>query len=320
MWLTHRFGGMIVRMTRGVGLLCLALSATGMAAPPPARIDQMAWLAGPWREQGTSDRIDAFLLPPEAGSMAGVFRRVRGGQVTTYAFAVVEQAGDSLVLRTRTFDSTLRGRQSQDAPGPQELVSISPGEIRFEKASVRRVPEGLELSAGVLHVRMSRVPAPAASVVSAPPEGEPVVQAPPGHQPPPARIGAASWLEGDWVGQGLGGTSEEAWLGPFAGSMGGVYRGTRDGRITFFELTTLVEWGSSLLFRVKHFEPDLRGWEPQEKTVDFPLVRLAPGALFLSGMTYRRTANGLESWVIIGQKDGGTRPERFLYRPRAPRQ
>ena len=36
----------IVHMTRGMSLLCLALSATGMAAPPPARIDQMAWLAG----------------------------------------------------------------------------------------------------------------------------------------------------------------------------------------------------------------------------------------------------------------------------------
>jgi len=307
-------------MTRGVRLLCLALSATGMAAPPPARIDQMAWLAGQWREQGTaSDRIDAFLLPPDAGTMAGVFRRVRGGQVTTYAFAVVEQAGASLILRTRTFDSTLRGRQSQEAPGRQGLVSIGPDEIRFEKARVLRIPEGFELFAGVLHVRMSRAAASTVPVVSPPPEGEPVVQATPGSTPPPARIDAASWLEGDWLGQGLGGTSEEAWLAPFAGSMGGVYRGTRDGRVTFFEITTLMEWGTSLLFRVKHFAPDLRGWEPQERTVDFPLVRAAPGVLFLSGMTYRRTADGLESWVLIGEKDGGIRPERFLYRPQAAR-
>lgn len=305
-------------MTRGVGLLCLALSSTAAAAPPPARIEEMAWLAGQWREQGTSDRIDAFLLPPSNGNMVGVFRRVRGGQVTTYALATVDQVGRSLVLRSRTFDSTLRARQSQDAPGAQDLVSLSPGEIRFEKASVTRTPDGFEMFAGVLHVRMSRVPPSTGSVVSAPPDGEPVVQATPGSKPPPARIGAAAWLEGDWVGHGLGGTSEEAWLAPFAGSMGGVYRGTRDGRITFFEIATLVEWGPSLLFRVKHFAPDLRGWEPQEKTVDFPLVRFAPGALFLGGMTYLRTTEGLESWVLIGQKDGGIPTERFLYRPRAP--
>src|SRR5512133_457333 len=104
-------------MTRRLSLLCLLLSATGTAAPPPARIDEMAWLAGQWREQGTSDRIDAFVLPPSNGNMVGVFRRVRGGQVTTYALATVDQVGRSLVLRSRTFDSTLRARQSQEAPG-----------------------------------------------------------------------------------------------------------------------------------------------------------------------------------------------------------
>ena len=250
--------------------------------------------------------------------MIGVFRRVRGGQVTTYALAVVEEAEGSLILRTRTFDSTLRGRQSQEAPAAQKLASISPGEIRFEKAWVNRSAEGLEIFVGVLHLRMSRVTATTAAVVSAPPRGEPVVQASPGSKPPPARIDAAAWLEGDWVGHGLGGTSDEAWLAPFAGSMGGVYRGMRDGRVTFFEDRDAGGVGSVVALPGEALRPDLRGWEPQEKTVDFPLVRVAPGALFLGGMTYLRTADGLESWVLIGQKDGGVRPEQFLYRPRAP--
>ena len=48
------------------------------------------------------------------------------------------------------------------------------------------------------------------------------------------------------------------------------------------------------------------------------MVRAAPGALYLDGMTYRRTEEGLESWVVIGLKDGGVRAEKFLYHPRAP--
>jgi len=40
--------------------------------------------------------------------------------------------------------------------------------------------------------------------------------------------------------------------------------------------------------------------------------------LYFDGLTYRRTADGLEAWVVIGMGDGGTRPERFLYAPRAP--
>jgi hypothetical protein len=119
-------------------------------------------------------------------------------------------------------------------------------------------------------------------------------------------------------GNGPGGTFEEAWLAPLAGNMTSVYRAMRDGRVSFFQIVTLVEAGQSLAVRLKHFAPDLRGWEPKDKSVDFNLVRTAPGALYLDGMTYRRTQEGVESWVLIGLGDGGVRPERFPYHPRAP--
>ncbi|RPH71560.1 MAG: hypothetical protein EHM78_06880 [Myxococcaceae bacterium] len=305
-------------MSRCTGAFFFMLSATVLAGPPAARIDQMAWLAGQWRGEGTpTDRIDAFVLPPSGGGMVGVFRRVRGGEVTTHAIAYVTEESGSLVLRSKLFDSALRGRESQDAPRPQALESISPTEVRFEKAWVIRRDAGIQLFASVLNVRMSRVASPATSVVAGPPRGEPVVRASPGSTPPPARIGSGAWLEGAWVGTGLGGTSEEAWLAPLAGNMASVHRGMRDGRVTFLEIVTLVEAGQSLAIRLKHFGPDLRGWEPKEKTVDFNLVRTEPGALYLDGMTYRRTPEGLESWVL-GPGDGGVRPERFLYQPRSP--
>jgi hypothetical protein len=250
--------------------------------------------------------------------MVGVFRRVRGGQVTSHALASVTEEAGSLVLRSKLFDSALRGRESQEAPSPRKLESISPKEIRFEKAHVIRNETGFELFAGVLDVRMSRVAAPATPVISVPLQGEPVVRATPGSSPPPARIDAGAWLEGDWVGSRPDGTSEEAWLAPLAGNMVSVSRGMRDGRVDFFEVVTLVEAGQSLAIRLKRFAPDLRGWEQKEKTVDFNLVRAAPGALYFDGMTYRRIPEGLESWVIIGLKDGGVRPEKFLHHPRSP--
>jgi len=306
-------------MTGAARLVCLLVSTTAMAGAPSARADQLGWLAGQWRGEGPpSDRIDAVILPPANGGIVGVFRRVRGGQVTTLALASVAEDGGSLVLRTKLFDSDLRGRDAQDAPRRQELVSIKPSEVRFERAWVSGRPEGIEVTAGILHVRMSRVATPVAAVHAGPLHGEPVVRATPGTTPPPARIAAASWMEGDWVGGGLGGTSEEGWMPPLAGTMASVYRGMRDGRVTFFEIVTLVEDGQSLKLRLKHFHPDLSGWEAPERTVDFPLVRTGPGALFLDGMSYRRVPGGLESWVIIGLRDGGTRAEKFLYRARSP--
>ena len=313
-----RFGESSLPMSRCTGAFSFLLSATVLAGPPAVRIDQMAWLAGQWRGEGTpTDRIDAFVLPPSGGGMVGVFRRVRGGEVTTHAIAYVTEESGSLVLRSKLFDSALRGRESQDAPRPQALESISPTAVRFEKAWVIRRDAGIQLLASVLNVRMSRVASPATSVAAGPPRGEPVVRASPGSTPPPARIDSGAWLEGAWVGTGPGGTSEEAWLAPLAGNMASVHRGMRDGRVTFFEIVTLVEAGQSLAIRLKHFGPDLRGWEPKEKTVDFNLVRTEPGALYLDGVTYRRTPEGLESWVL-GPGDAGVRPERFLYQPRSP--
>lgn len=304
-------------MSRRIGVLCILLSSTVSAAAPSARIDQMAWLAGQWRGEGPpTDRIDAFVLPPSGGGMVGVFRRVRGGEVTTHALAYVSEEGGSLVLRSKLFDSALRGRESQDAPRPRKLESISPTEVRFEKAWVQRREAGIRLVAGVLDVRMSRVAIPPASVVATAPGGDSIVRASPGRSPPPARIDAGTWLEGDWVGSGPGGTAEESWLAPLAGNMAAVHRGMRDGRVTFFEILTLAEAGNSLAIRLKHFGPDLRGWEAKEKTVDSHLVRAEPGALFLDGMTYRRSPEGLESWRLVGLTDGGVSPERLLYRPR----
>lgn len=41
-------------------------------------------------------------------------------------------------------------------------------------------------------------------------------------------------------------------------------------------------------------------------------------ALQFDGLTYRRTAGGIESWVLVGPGDEGTRSERFRYAPRTP--
>ena len=145
-----------------------------------------------------------------------------------------------------------------------------------------------------------------------------MLQAAPGASSPPARISAAAWLAGDWTGQGLGGVAEEAWLAPAPASVAGVFRATRGGQVTFYELMTVVEAGGSLVFRLKHFAPDLRAWESPERAVDFALVRASRSALQFDGLTYRRTDGGLESCVLVGLGDGGTRSERFAYGPRTP--
>jgi hypothetical protein len=307
-----------------VPALCLLLlGAPVLGSPPRTDLEPLRWLAGEWQGDGPAGHIDAFWLPPAAGTMAGVLRRIREGRVLGYTIATLTEQDGSVILRFKRFDASLAGREAQDTPAPRQLVAISEAEVVFEGIRVRRAGESITLEpdrAGERpeQVRLNHLVRRRATVTPSPDGGPPVLQAVPGSDAPAARSSAMDWLSGNWTGQGLGGVSEEAWLLPAAGSLAGVYRGSRGGQVSFYELMTVVEAGGSLVFRLKHFAPDLRGWESPERAVEFPLVRAVRSGAYFDGLTYRRTAAGLESWVLIGLGDGGTRPERFLYAPRAP--
>ena len=310
-------------MTSRVSFLCLLVASAAVASPPRSDLEALGWVAGEWQGDGPTGRIDAFWLPSGAGTLVGVLRRIREGRVLGYAIATVTESDGSLFLRFKRFDARLAGRESQEPATPRRLVSLSDTEVAFEGIRLRRSGDGIVLELDrpgerPEQARLARVVRKRPSVPPSAAESPPVFHAPPGADVPAARASDAAWLAGDWVGQGLGGVSEEAWLLPAAGSLAGAYRGSRGGQVTFYELMTVVEAGGSLSFRLKHFAPDLRGWESPERAVEFPLVRATRSALYFDGLTYRRTAEGLESWVVIGMGDGGTRPERFLYTPRAP--
>ena len=97
-----------------------------------------------------------------------------------------------------------------------------------------------------------------------------------------------------------------------------MYRGTRGGQVTFYELMTVVEAGGSLRSGSSTSRPTSAAGSPPSGPWTSRWSARARSALYFDGLTYRRTTEGIESWVLIGLGDGGTRPERFLYAPRAP--
>ena len=135
-----------------------------------------------------------------------------------------------------------------------------------------------------------------------------------GQQSPPATIADMSWMVGSWTGNALGGVTEEAWAAPAGGSMVGMFRLTKNGKPVFYELTTLTEEGGSLIMRLKHFNPNMTGWEEKDKTVDFKFVGKKDGLIHFEGMAFKPEGkDGFTVYLAIKYKDGSIREEAFRY-------
>ena len=135
---------------------------------------------------------------------------------------------------------------------------------------------------------------------------------------PAATLADAAWLEGAWAGEGIGGApAGEAWSAAAGGQMvGHFWQATGDGGVMFYEIITLGPDGQgSLVMRLKHFGPDLAGWEAQEAVAAevFPLTAIAPGRLEFSGLVYALQDDGsLLVSVVVGTANG--RQDRLEFR------
>ena len=137
-----------------------------------------------------------------------------------------------------------------------------------------------------------------------------------GDQPsPPATLADIAWLQGRWVGDGLGGVSEEVWSPPDGGVMMGMYRLLKDGKPVFYEFLMLAEENGSLVMKLKHFNPDFSGWEEKAGFVTFKLAAVEPRAVHFSGLSYLREGDEeLRIYLLLKDKDGKVREELFKMR------
>ena len=103
-----------------------------------------------------------------------------------------------------------------------------------------------------------------------------------------ATIEDAAWLAGRWVGTGFGGQMEETWAPPVGGQMVGHFRYWRDGEPQFYEFLMMDVVAGGVRMRVKHFNPDMVGWEDKDGWVEFEPISVGPDALIFNGLAIRR--------------------------------
>ena len=132
---------------------------------------------------------------------------------------------------------------------------------------------------------------------------------------PPATLTSFTWFEGAWAGTGLGGTCEEAWSRPAGGAMMGMFRFLKGNAVVFYEFLTLVEQNGTVVLKLKHFNPDLTGWEEKAHFVTFRLLKLTPTEAFFEGLTFRRVGDDrMQIFLALRDRvDGTVREEEFAY-------
>lgn len=131
---------------------------------------------------------------------------------------------------------------------------------------------------------------------------------------PVAAVPDLGWLAGHWRGPALGGISEEVWSAPEANSMMGMYRLMKDGDVVFYEILSIQPDGGSLVLALKHFNPDLTGWEEQNEVRRFRLLKLTPDEAYFEGMTFRRLGpDRLLVQVAMEHADGTATEADFPY-------
>lgn len=130
-----------------------------------------------------------------------------------------------------------------------------------------------------------------------------------------ATLADASWLQGYWKGEGMGGQCDELWSGPAAGAMVGTFRIIKNDKLLFSEYMMLVEDQGSLVLKIKHFDPEMKGWEEKDKFLTFPLVKVEKDAVYFSGLTYRKNADGSLTIYLAMKRPTGLTEEKFQFKP-----
>lgn len=89
-----------------------------------------------------------------------------------------------------------------------------------------------------------------------------------------ATVEQLAWMVGRWAATEDETRIEEIWSPPDAGIMMGSFRWLKGGEPSFYEFMLLKPCPRGLELHIKHFTPDLIGWEEKDASTAFELVEV----------------------------------------------
>lgn len=123
-----------------------------------------------------------------------------------------------------------------------------------------------------------------------------------------------AWISGTWHGEAFGGKVEEIWSEPSGGSMMATFKLINDGKVTFYEIEIIREIENSLILQLKHFGPNLKGWETKDETIDFPLKEITPNKVVFEGMAFEKVGDKEMNVYVDIEENGTIETVKFNYK------
>ena len=135
----------------------------------------------------------------------------------------------------------------------------------------------------------------------------------------PERLQPCAWLAGEWTEFDEGGRTEERWTPPYANSMVGTCRMTRNDKIGLYEFMLIEQTGDDVELRIRHFRWNME--DIDKEPVVWKLVRAGDKELIFENpqrervrrIEYRRDGDASLSCTLVSVKDGKETTQVFQF-------
>jgi hypothetical protein len=121
------------------------------APRPPARVTDLAWLAGRWTGEGLGGTIEETWSGADGGSMVGYFRLVKDGKPVFYEIMTLLEVEGSVEMRLKHLNPDMTGWEEKNDFVTFKLVKHDKTGAYFSGLTFRRV--SADLMEGYLALR-----------------------------------------------------------------------------------------------------------------------------------------------------------------------
>lgn len=131
---------------------------------------------------------------------------------------------------------------------------------------------------------------------------------------PKADLSQVAWIQGHWKGEALAGITEEIWSPPLGDSMMFSFKLVSDGKVVFYELGGIRQVDGTLIFQLKHFGNDFKGWEEKDETVDAKLIKIEGNRAYFDQFTFEKISDSEINIYVVIEENGTTEEVKFNYK------